>query len=229
MELSETGTRNVAATAGVYYAGFTRATTAAVDTSGADTFEYYYLDSGSWVESDQSQIDNLQYNDVSTPGSEALATLSNNNFGVHWIYMDIGGDMLVVYGQDNYLKLSDAEAAHPPSVSYGHIADMSILIGRIIIEKSDTTFTAIESAFDTQFNPSVVTEHGDLAGLTDDDHAQYLLVAGTRVMTGALDMGTQKINNVVDPAADQDAATKKYVDDNSAGVSFPTAAILGTL
>ena len=56
-----------------------------------------------------------------------------------------------------------------------------------------------------------------------------LLLDGTQAMSGALDMGTQKINNVVDPALDQDAATKKYVDDNSAGISFPTAAILGTL
>jgi len=35
---------------------------------------------------------------------------------------------------------------------------------------------------------------------------------GTQAMTGALDMGTHKISAVVDPALDQDAATKKYVD-----------------
>jgi len=37
---------------------------------------------------------------------------------------------------------------------------------------------------------------------------------GSNAMTAALNLGTQKINNVVDPTADQDAATKKYVDDN---------------
>ena len=229
MVLSEIGTRNLAVTAGTYFAGFTMVSTSDVDTSDGDTFEYYYLSNGTWVESDQTAIDNVQYNDVSTPGSEALANVGLNNFGVHWVYMDITGDLLVVYGQDDYNKLSDAEAAHPPSVSYGHVADMSMLIGRIIIERNGASFDAIESAFDTQFNPAVVTDHGDLSGLSDDDHAQYLLVNGTRAMSAALDMGTQKINNVVDPAADQDAATKKYVDDNSAGVSFPTAAILGTL
>lgn len=31
-----------------------------------------------------------------------------------------------------------------------------------------------------------VTDHGALTGLTDDDHTQYLLVAGTRAMTGDL-------------------------------------------
>jgi len=57
-------------------------------------------------------------------------------------------------------------------------------------------------------------DHGNLLGLADDDHTQYLLVDGTRAMTGALDMGTAKIENVVDPTSDQEAATKKYVDDS---------------
>uniref|UniRef100_A0A6M3KLA9 Uncharacterized protein n=1 Tax=viral metagenome TaxID=1070528 RepID=A0A6M3KLA9_9ZZZZ len=34
---------------------------------------------------------------------------------------------------------------------------------------------------------------------------------------GSLDMGTEKITSVVDPTADQDVATKKYVDDNAGG------------
>ena len=50
--------------------------------------------------------------------------------------------------------------------------------------------------------------------LSFDD--EVLRLDGTQAMTGALNMGTQKINNVVDPALDQDAATKKYVD--AAGV-----------
>jgi|GEM_PF-1664127 len=40
----------------------------------------------------------------------------------------------------------------------------------------------------------------------------YLKLAGG-TMSGAIDMGTNQINNVVDPTAAQDAATKKYTDD----------------
>ena len=40
----------------------------------------------------------------------------------------------------------------------------------------------------------------------------YLPLSGVDPMTGALDMGTQLINNVVDPVGAQDAATKNYVD-----------------
>jgi hypothetical protein len=44
------------------------------------------------------------------------------------------------------------------------------------------------------------------------DVSQFLFINGTRAMTGALDMGTHNISNVVDPVAAQDAATKNYVD-----------------
>jgi hypothetical protein len=39
-------------------------------------------------------------------------------------------------------------------------------------------------------------DHGSLLGLGDDDHVQYLLVNGTRAMSGDLDMGTNDITNV---------------------------------
>lgn len=34
------------------------------------------------------------------------------------------------------------------------------------------------------------TDHGSLSGLLDDDHTQYVLVDGTRSMTGGLDVDT---------------------------------------
>jgi CO dehydrogenase/acetyl-CoA synthase delta subunit len=40
------------------------------------------------------------------------------------------------------------------------------------------------------------TDHGALTGLTDDDHLQYLLVSGTRAMTGALDFGLNQAKNM---------------------------------
>ena len=41
----------------------------------------------------------------------------------------------------------------------------------------------------------MTTDHGSLSGLLDDDHPQYLLVNGTRAMSGALNMGAQNIFN----------------------------------
>jgi hypothetical protein len=45
-------------------------------------------------------------------------------------------------------------------------------------------------------------DHGNLAGLGDDDHTQYLLVDGTRAMSGALDMGSNAIQNVTNADTD---------------------------
>jgi len=43
---------------------------------------------------------------------------------------------------------------------------------------------------------SGVTDHGALTGLTDDDHTQYLLVDGSREMSGGLDMGGNSITDI---------------------------------
>ena len=47
----------------------------------------------------------------------------------------------------------------------------------------------------------------------------YVKKDGTVAMTGALNMGSHAITSVTDPTNNQDAATKKYVDDQIAGLS----------
>ena len=44
-------------------------------------------------------------------------------------------------------------------------------------------------------------DHGSISGLADDDHAQYILVAGTRAFTGDQSMGTYKVTNLGVPAS----------------------------
>lgn len=66
------------------------------------------------------------------------------------------------------------------------------------------------------------SDHADVASNTSASHTQ-----NTDTALGAqsedLDMNTNKIIGVVDPATDQEAATKKYVDDNL--VSIPSGLI----
>lgn len=57
-------------------------------------------------------------------------------------------------------------------------------------------------------------DHGDLAGLTDDDHPQYLAKTGG-TLTGDLTLDA-------DPSSDLHAATKQYVDAQTAGVLMKT-------
>jgi len=173
--ISETGTRNIAITSGFVYAGLTKEAFPAFDSSGTDTFTYYYRDgSGGWTKvTGQSQIDNLHYDD----GSGTLAELSSQSgwrkyYGVHWVYATIDGSIFVVYGQGNYL-LSDAENAQPPSSLPDIIESVGMIVGKIIIEKGSDTFESVESAFDVFFVPHTVANHNELSGLQGGTTDEY--------------------------------------------------------
>ncbi len=62
--------------------------------------------------------------------------------------------------------------------------DEALTISTAVTFSGAVTFSSTTSGID----------HGALDGLADDDHTQYLLVAGTRAMTGALDMNGQNID-----------------------------------
>ncbi len=73
------------------------------------------------------------------------------------------------------------------------------------------------SATSTADHISFYNEDGTTKTFSVDKDGAVTAASGT--LNGALDMTTHQIHNVVDPTADQDAATKKYVDDGIAGVS----------
>jgi hypothetical protein len=50
-----------------------------------------------------------------------------------------------------------------------------------------------------------VTDHGNLSGLRDDDHPQYLLIDGNRAMNGNLNLGSRQIINLSAATADDQA------------------------
>ena len=172
--VGETGERYLTATAGVLFAGLTRLTTSAQDTSGTDTFTTYYYDGDlgtpAWVEGTASQIDNANYNDIAT----GLDTLTTNRYGVHWVYGDPDGHMHVVYGQGDYV-LNDAELAQPPSSLPSIVSDFCFLAAKVIVQEGEANLYAVESAYDTLFTPAAAQNHGELTGLSDDDHPQYIL------------------------------------------------------
>jgi len=179
--ISETGTRNIAFTAGSFWQGLTEFTTPAFDTSASDTFSYFYRDGvGGFTEVvSQTAISNTQYDD----GTGSLATLSNNKYGVHWSYLNTDGDLLVLYGRGNY-SLSQAVDAQPPATLPKHIIVHGFLAGKTIIEEDATVFSQIESAFQTVFTGSLAQEHGNLIGLAGDDHPQYALLASAQTIVG---------------------------------------------
>lgn len=61
-------------------------------------------------------------------------------------------------------------------------------------------------------------DHGALTGLGDDDHVQYLLISGTRAMTGDLDAGGNNVIITAAPTLASHAVNKAYADAVAAGL-----------
>jgi hypothetical protein len=158
--VSATGTRNIAISAGTLYAGLNRLTTSAIDTSGANSFAYYYYNGSAWASSTATQISNTQYNNIAS----GLSNLSANRYGVHWVYKGSGTNTYVIYGQGDYSS-TEASAASPPSSLPERVANFAVLRAKIIIAKDGTTFTALENTATTQFSTSGVVRHNDTVGI----------------------------------------------------------------
>lgn len=163
--------RTIAVTAGVLWAGLVnRFSVNAFDSSATDTFNYWYRDGiGGWTRvTGQTQIDNANYDD----NSGALASLTNNRYGVHWVYEVHDGSIHVVYGRGNYI-LSQAELAIAPTGLPGIVDAYATIIGKIIVQEGSTTFYSIENPFGTLFQTSSITDHTELSSLnwTSSDHS----------------------------------------------------------
>lgn len=168
--IGEVGTRNLSIGTGAFWDGLTDFSTAAVDTSATGTFDYYYSDGvgGFTAVTAQTQISNTQYDD----GTGTLATISNNKYGTNWVYIQQDGKIVVQYGEGDY-SLAEAQDAAPPSSVPLRISGHGRLLGKVIIKKSDTVFTSLESAFDSTFNPSAASEHNTLVGLQGGAASEY--------------------------------------------------------
>jgi hypothetical protein len=172
----------------------------------------------------------LPYNQY-TGGAWTLTQVANSAFVlVHFFATnDKESGVVGIQGIQTYNSISSARIGANEEISSlsGLPFAEFVPIGSVIFETASSFSNAIKARVlqtDTGANyvdfrgtqlytpAGEATTHGLLSGLGNDDHFQYLLVDGTRAMSGALDMGTHQINNVVDPSLAQDVATKNYVD-----------------
>lgn len=170
--LSESGTRNLAVTAGVTWLRGVRDTFAGLDTATAGTFDRYYRNGSSgWTrEVAQTQIPNDGWDD----GSGSVIPLGNNNFGARWFYLGPGDGIVMIYGRGDHNTLAAAEAEAAPATLPPRLQIGSLLLGRIIYRKGLSSAASVSSAFTQAFGGAAAADHGNLAGLSDDDHPQYL-------------------------------------------------------
>lgn len=184
---------------GTYYLGAQK-----FNPTGGNTINwhaFYRNGSGNYTVINQNNIDYANYDD----GSGSLAPIPSGKLARHALYVVGDGsseNYLLVYAQTTFDTLQEAQSGSippQPSTWTGNIA----LIASVIVENTATASNQIMEITDERprlgfkaSGISVITNHGDLSGLLNDDHPQYLKVDGTRPMTGNLNMGNSNITNV---------------------------------
>lgn len=147
--------------------------------------------------------DTVNVNQYNAAGG--LTTMTASYFTKHVLYMAEGFGAVKFYlviGQEQYATLAEAQAATLPTPP-SHLLVDTIPIAGLIVQQgasSITEFVDLRPRIRTQFQVSSgaasITDHGDLNGLTDDDHPQYVPVSGVRAFTGDVNLGGNSITNV---------------------------------
>ncbi len=154
-------------------------------------FSYFYGTDGATEVAAQTTLNNTQYDNAGT-----LTTMTDAHYRADSLYLTSDGRISVVYGTAEEASQADAEdlAAFTAAPSFMEssafpLAQLVVLKGSGIVSIIDRRTTTSASA-----GGGTITDHGQLSGLDDDDHPQYLLDTGARPMNGDLDLGG---NNIV--------------------------------
>lgn len=160
--LGESATRVITVTSGTIWRGAVEIPLTAV-ASNVQTCYQFVNTSGTWSKSVITQYNNTQWNDTG-----GLVTLSGGRYAVSFVYRSIGTDtdIAVVLGTGDY-NLGQAQTSSPPTNLPAFITSHMVLVGRIIVLKSATTSTQIDSANTTGviFTSAGVTDHNALNNL----------------------------------------------------------------
>jgi fructose-specific component phosphotransferase system IIB-like protein len=189
--------RQLDMTNGVYFYSEHRLTLA--EETSLSFNAYYRNGSGGYtVQSPSSTVSNSLYDD----GSGTLASIPTDKYVKHLlvgIKEQTGNQkFLLFYGDSNWSTEAEAISAELPATP-DFVKNTFVRLASIIVKQGAT---AIQEIIDERprvgFSPSavsaaVVTDHGALSGLADDDHTQYLLANGSRAMSGNLDMNGNDI------------------------------------
>jgi hypothetical protein len=167
--LDSTGANDISVTASRLYLGLDRRDIAALDTAAASTFDAYF-NNGAGFTKESTGIgawDNLQYEN-----GGALATLGGNKYAVLWWYIELDGNLVMIYGNAEYNNAAAAAIEPTPASVPIRLQEHGILIGRFIFKESEAIAELVETVFTTVFATAGVTAHGDLTGIGTNTHAE---------------------------------------------------------
>ena len=196
--------------------------------TGVTFTQYYRNGTGStWVTSATTLVNNTQWDNNGT-----LSALTTGYYTKHTLYLvgdGVNEEYFLVLGQNQYATLVETENAllsTPPT----YFTDSVTQVANIYIQQGTTGITEVEDIRPTiSFRAGGVNAssvHGNLLGLDADDHTQYLLVSGSRSMSGNLNMGA---NNIVSAGTingvtiETHATRHQFGGTDQVGTTTPTA------
>ena len=173
------------------------------------TFTMYYRDGGTgWSTSATTQVV-VGYDD----NSGTISPLSISAFTKHTLYVvgdAVNEQYFLVLGQNQYPTLIQAENALLP-LPPTYFSDSVTEIASIYVRQGGSNIYQIEDIRPiVGFKAGGVNAsatHGNLLGLSADDHTQYLLVDGSRPMVGDINMGGNDIYSASSITSDVISAT----------------------
>lgn len=182
---------------GAFYTAQSRRT---VPATAPISFAYWYRDgAGGHALAPGQTIVNPEYYDDETG---VLALVPAGKWTKQVLFVAPGSEgpeYSVVYGQEYFDSQAAAESGNTP-VAPDYLSKLALRIAGVVTQRGAAV---IASLVDLRprlgqmvSGSTVVTDHGLLSGLGDDDHIAYLLANGARAMTGPLNMGGQSVGNV---------------------------------
>jgi len=189
--------RSLDITAGKYYYGSSVRTPGAF--TGLTFLDGYKIGSALSL-TPKTQVPNDTYADGNP--TTGLVSLTPGYFAKHALYAaGSGTDVLFIlsHATAEYSTLLEAIEAPIPIPAIEPAGTPPV--AAIIVQEGVSNITLIQDIRPKHFKAGTatggsVTDHGDLTGLEDDDHPQYMLTNGGRTMAGDLNLGTNNITNV---------------------------------
>jgi hypothetical protein len=156
----------------------------------------YYISGSGWNRSTSSIIPNNVY-----ASGSALVPMSSSYYTKHTVYLvgeGINEAYFLVVNDNQYSGLVAAESAGLPTIPT-YFNDGVVPLAAVYVQSGSANITQIEDIRPVigfraaGVNASAI--HGNLLGLTADDHLQYFRVDGTRQMSGNLGLGGNNLYN----------------------------------
>lgn len=177
-------------TAGSFmWGGFALKTGSPIDSTVTPIVRWFHNAADNWETDTNSQIDAANWDDVDD-GVGVIGT----NAGKYYrsVFVTCGDYIHWVYGQIEYANVNAALVAPNPTLP--PVLEKLPNTTALIMKHGDAAFPAAGSNQWIDVRPmltggaatTLISDHGNLAGLGDDDHSQYLLTDGTRKVEGTL-------------------------------------------